>query len=71
LEKAVSEEKLQDLTRYKKEISELLTLEIVSRYHFQKGRIEASLNMDLDMNKATELLKDAKAHTAILKGTHK
>jgi len=71
LEKAVAEEKLQDLTRYKKEISELLTLEIVSRYHFQKGRIEASLNMDLDMKKATELLKDAKMHTAILKGTHK
>jgi carboxyl-terminal processing protease len=71
LEKAVVEEKLQDLTRYKKEISELLTLEIVSRYHFQKGRIEASLNMDLDMKKATELLKDAKMHTAILKGTHK
>jgi len=27
--------------------------------------------MDLDMKKATELLKDAKMHTAILKGTHK
>jgi carboxyl-terminal processing protease len=71
LEKAVADEKLQDLTRYKKEISELLAMEIVSRYYHQKGRIEASLNMDLDMKKATELLKDSKTHSAILKGTYK
>ena len=71
LEKAVAEEKLQDLTRYKKEISELLTMEIVSRYYHQKGRIEASLNIDQDMKKATELLKDAKAYSAILKGAGK
>jgi carboxyl-terminal processing protease len=71
MEKVVSDEKLQDLTRYKKEISELLTMEIVSRYYYQKGRIETSLNLDQDMKKATELLKDAKTHSAILKGTHK
>ncbi|MCL2131419.1 MAG: S41 family peptidase [Lentimicrobiaceae bacterium] len=71
LENAVAEEKLQDLTRYKKEISELLTMEIVSRYYSQKGRIEASLNIDQDMKKATELLKDTKTYSAILKGTYK
>ena len=71
LEKTVLEEKQQDLTRYKKEISELLSMEIVSRYYYQKGRIEASLNLDPDMTKATELLHDAKTFSAILKGTHK
>jgi len=71
LESAVAEEKMQDLIRYKKEISELLAMEIVSRYYNQKGRIEASLNMDTDMQKATELLKDAKTYSAILKGTYK
>ena len=71
LEKVVADEKLQDLTRYKKEISELLTLEIVSRYYYQKGRIEASLHIDQDMKKATELIKDSKTYSAILKGTHK
>jgi carboxyl-terminal processing protease len=71
LENTVAEEKLQDLTRYKKEISELLTMEIVSRYYHQKGRIEASLNIDQDMKKAADLLKDAKTYSAILKGTYK
>jgi len=71
LESAVADEKLQDLIRYKKEISELLAMEIVSRYYNQKGRIEASLNMDADMKKATDLLKDTKTHSAILKGTYK
>ena len=71
LESAVADEKLQDLVRYKKEISELLAMEIVSRYYNQKGRIEASLNIDPDMKKATELLKDTKIHAAILKGTYK
>ena len=69
LEGMVADEKQQDLTRYKKEVSELLAMEIVSRYYHQKGRIEASLNMDPDMKKATELLKDPKTLTSILKGT--
>ena len=71
LEKVVADEKLQDLIRYKKEISDLLTMEIVSRYYYQKGRIEASLTIDQDMKKAAELIKDAKTYSAILKGTHK
>jgi carboxyl-terminal processing protease len=71
MENAVANEKQQDLTRYRKEISELLTMEIVSRYYSQKGRIEASLSLDPDMQKATEILKDAKTYSAILKGTYK
>lgn len=70
LENAVANEKQQDLIRYKKEISELLALEIVSRYHNQKGRIEASLNVDPDMKKATKILQDAKMYSSILKGTY-
>jgi hypothetical protein len=46
-------------------------MEIVSRYYSQKGRIEASLSLDPDMQKATEILKDPKTYSAILKGTYK
>ena len=47
----------EDMVRYKDEIIELLENEIVSRYYYQNGRVEASLKNDPYMKEAKEVLK--------------
>lgn len=56
LEKALEAEKANDLHNNRDDIEELLRGEIVSRYYFQKGRIEATLTNDPDLNRAFEIL---------------
>lgn len=55
----------QDLEHFKKEISDLLTDEIVSRYYYQKGAIKASLKDDNDIKKAIEVLHKPDGYAAI------
>jgi carboxyl-terminal processing protease len=55
----------QDLQHFKKEISDLLSDEIVSRYYYQKGAIKASLREDSDIKKATEILRKPADYAAI------
>ena len=50
--------KKDDLTKHKNEIKEYLEEEIISRYYFQKGRIEYALKNDEDLNESTRLLSD-------------
>ncbi|MDR0367936.1 MAG: S41 family peptidase, partial [Bacteroidales bacterium] len=71
LEAAVEKDKSTDLIRFKKEISEMLEPEIVSRYYSQKGKIEASLKNDPELKQASELIKNNAEVTAILKDTKK
>ncbi|MDR1879211.1 MAG: S41 family peptidase [Bacteroidales bacterium] len=71
LEAAVLKDKNMDLVRFKKEISELLEEEIISRYYYQKGKIQASLKADPDLQKTIELLKDTKTYSSVLKGDYK
>ena len=71
LEAVVLKNKGNDLVRFKKEISELLEIEIASRYYHQKGKIEASLKADTDLEKAAKLLKDNKTYSSVLMGTYK
>jgi len=63
--------KKSDLIKFKDEIKLLLKEEIVSRYYYQKGRIEAALLSDLQLKKAIEVLKDQTQYKAILNGTNK
>lgn len=56
LEKDLAADKANDLQKNRKDIEELLVSEIVSRYHFQKGRIVASLQNDPDLERAFEIL---------------
>lgn len=55
----------QDLEHFQKEISELLTDEIVSRYYYQKGAIKAALKDDKDVDKALEILHKPDGYAAI------
>ena len=60
-----------DMVRYKDEIVELLENEIVSRYYYQNGRVEASLKNDPYMNEAKEVLKNQVRYKSILAGESK
>ncbi len=71
LEEKVKEEKKKDLDKNKEEIKELLRIEIVTRYYYQKGKIEASLKNDPDIEKAIEVINDKDLYKSILDGTYK
>ncbi|HCX77099.1 MAG TPA: peptidase S41 [Algoriphagus sp.] len=57
LEKRVNHSKEQDLITYKDEVKKVISEEIVSRYYFQEGMIEAGLLKDKDVLKALEVIK--------------
>ncbi|WP_324672975.1 S41 family peptidase [Hymenobacter sp. GOD-10R] len=67
IRRKVSTNKGNDLTRFKTEIRELLEQEIVSRYYFQKGQIEASFDDDPNILMAMQVLNDAPRYAALLK----
>jgi carboxyl-terminal processing protease len=58
--------KKADLLKFKNEIKELLKEEIVSRYYFQRGRIEVSLQNDQLVKRAIEVLNDNNRYKALL-----
>jgi carboxyl-terminal processing protease len=60
-------EKKKDLIHYESEIKQLLEQDIVSRYFFQEGIIDASFDTDLDILKAVEILEDTESYDGILK----
>ena len=51
---------------YKNHIKEILTGEILSRYYYQKGRIKAGLNFDVEVEKALEILQNKEQYNEIL-----
>jgi len=56
----------KDLNNFRKEISKLLKQEIVSRYHYQSGRIRSSIDGDKDVERAMEVLKDTNQYLTTL-----
>jgi carboxyl-terminal processing protease len=66
---AIMHNKEEDLVTYRDEISTLLKLEIISRYYYQKGEIEASLKDDPEISKAIEIIDDPSTYKSILEGT--
>ena len=66
LEAKVSHNKTHDLENFSEELKDLLRAEIVSRYYFQKGRLQAMLDEDIDVVKAVSVLKDAPGYKKIL-----
>ncbi len=67
LENALKSNKNQDLITFKDDIEEILVNEIVSRYYYQRGRIESSLAADIAIDEAKRVLKDTSEYQAILK----
>lgn len=69
LQNKMMHNKTTDLERNKIEIKRFLSSEIVTRYYFQKGRIECQLRMDEDVAKAIEIIDNSKTYTSVLDGT--
>ncbi|HEX8428886.1 S41 family peptidase [Hymenobacter sp.] len=67
MRRKVSTNKSNDLTRFKPEIKDLLEQEIVSRYYFQKGQIEATFDDDPNILMAMSVLNDPNRYAALLR----
>ncbi|MCX6272439.1 MAG: S41 family peptidase [Bacteroidetes bacterium] len=67
----IAHNKTQDIITFKHEIAELLRDEIVTRYYYQKGRIEASLAGDNEIIRARELMAGDNEYSGILSGAIK
>jgi len=66
LKSSVSHSKVQDLVTFKDEIKEALKDEIVSRYYYQNGVIEASLDQDPEIESALQVFADSKVYASYL-----
>jgi carboxyl-terminal processing protease len=62
----IAESKKNELMMYKDEIKMLLEEDIVSRYHLEKGSIEAGFKYDDDVKKAVEVLHSSAQYKKIL-----
>lgn len=69
MQQSLVQHKKNELTENQKEITELLEQEIISRYYFQKGRIQAVLKNDSNVSKAINVLSDQSVYTSILDGS--
>jgi len=66
---AIEIHKKKDLMENKEEITDLLQQEIVSRYYYQKGRIESTMSDDKEIKSSIDVLHNASMYSAILDGT--
>lgn len=71
LENNLKAHKSDDLNKFRQEISEILKVEIASRYYYQKGKIVASLQDDPEIKRAVELLNQPTAYRTLLDGPTK
>ncbi len=67
LEKGLKLNLDEDLAKFRKDISDLLIDEIITRYYYQKGAAIASIKNDPEIAKAKSVLNDEKAYAEILK----
>ena len=67
LKKKLAHDKNKDLQVFKPEVKQLLSEEIVSRYYYQKGRMQYMLKEDPSMKEAISVLKDKAKYNNILK----
>ena len=56
----------KSLEENKADIAELLSLEIIKRYYYQKGEIQYSLRTDKELKVALDLLKPQGKYSLIL-----
>lgn len=66
IESQVLEAKKADIIKNKDEIKEILETEIVSRYYFQRGKMEATLSHDPEVKEALEVLNHPDRYRSLL-----
>lgn len=60
----------QNLLDNRKEIEEMLTVEIIQRYYYQKGQVQYMIKDDIDTKVAVELLNNGANYDKILGNRH-
>ncbi len=68
LQKELKAEKKKDINKHKKEIDEMLRVEIATRYYYQWGKTAATLVNDDEVSKAVAVLKNKALYKSILSG---
>jgi len=68
LEKEITHHPETDLIKYKNEITELLTEEIIGRYFYEDGVIKWNLKTDEQVLKAIDILNNKEKYSSILNG---
>ncbi|WP_276348565.1 S41 family peptidase [Daejeonella sp. JGW-45] len=68
LKAKVSYSKKNDLTQFKEEIKKVLEAEIVSRYFFEKGRLEQGFKYDADLSESLRIINNKTVLASILNG---
>jgi len=66
LESKLTHDNTKDLFHFSEEIASLLKQEIVSRFYYQKGSMEAAIENDTEIKKAIEVLKDPEMYYSLL-----
>lgn len=68
LAKDLKEEKKQDIDKHKKQIDEMLRVEIATRYYYQRGKTASALINDNEVSKAVTILNNKNLYESILSG---
>ena len=63
-------DKQEDLKKYSDQVKELLKIEIITRYYYQKGKVLAALKNDTEIADAIATLKDTEKYAGILSGKY-
>lgn len=66
LETKLTHDNNKDLMHFRDEIASLLKQEIVSRYYYQWGSMEAAIENDNDISEAIDVLKDPQLYNSLL-----
>ncbi len=70
LAEEITIEKKKDIDKNRSEIEEMLKIEIVTRYYYQKGKIESSLVNDPEIIEAIKTINNKQLYSSILNGTY-
>jgi carboxyl-terminal processing protease len=70
LKSRMETDKQEDLKKYSDQVKELLKIEIITRYYYQKGKVLAALKNDTEIADAIATLKDTEKYAGILSGKY-
>jgi carboxyl-terminal processing protease len=66
----MEKDKQEDLQKYSDQVKDLIRLEIITRYYYQKGKVIAALKNDPELKEAIETITDNGKYLDILAGKY-
>jgi carboxyl-terminal processing protease len=70
LHNKMADDKKEDIRKHEDQIRDLLRTEIITRYYYQKGKAEAAIKNDAEINDAISLLRNKERYNDILAGRY-